>query len=62
MRGKIFYRELLDTSWWPEASCSKIDTRLAFKLFFPDEETPHNRVRQPSSLQQCLVHIPLPHQ
>ena len=52
--GKIFHREKLDTSWRPEALCSKLDTQLAFKLFFPDEETPHSRDRQPSSLRSMV--------
>ena len=54
MPGRLFYREVLDTSWFSQAACSKIDTKLAFKLFFPEEETPHGRERQPSSLQSMV--------
>ncbi len=54
MPGRIFYREELDTSWFSQAACSNIDTKLAFKLFFPEEETPHSRDRQPSSLQSMV--------
>ena len=54
MTGKIFYREQLDTSWWPNAACRKLDAKVAFKLFFPQEETPHDRARQPSSLQSMV--------
>jgi len=31
-----------------------LETRIAFKLFFPEEETPSNRNRQPTSLQSMV--------